>query len=39
VLEDVLSMSRSQVRAFTAIFPLNSRPLQDLHGRRIEANE
>ena len=39
VLEDVLSMSRAQLRAFTAIFPMNSRPLQDLHGRRIEANE
>ena len=39
VFEDVLSLSRSQVRAFTTIFPLNSRPLQDLHGRRIEANE
>jgi carbonic anhydrase len=39
VFEDVLSMSRSQLRAFAAIFPMNSRPLQDLHGRRIEANE
>jgi carbonic anhydrase len=39
VLQDVLSVSRSQLRAFTAIFPMNSRPLQDLHGRRIEANE
>ena len=39
LFEDVLSMSRAQLRAFTAIFPMNSRPLQDLHGRRIEANE
>jgi carbonic anhydrase len=39
VFEDVLSVSRAQLRAFTAIFPMNSRPLQDPHGRRIEANE
>jgi carbonic anhydrase len=39
IFEDVLSVSRSQLRAFTTIFPMNSRPLQDLHGRRIEANE
>jgi carbonic anhydrase len=39
VFEDVLSMSRSQLRAFTSIVPMNARPLQDLHGRRIEANE
>jgi len=39
VFEDVLSVSRSQLRAFTNIFPMNSRPLQDAHGRRIEANE
>jgi carbonic anhydrase len=39
VFEDVLSMSRDQLRAYTAIFRMNSRPLQDTHGRRIEANE
>lgn len=39
IFEDVLSMSRAQLQAFTRIFPMNSRPLQDLHGRRIEANE
>jgi carbonic anhydrase len=39
VFEEVLSVSRAQLRAFTAIFPLNSRPLQDAHGRRIEASE
>jgi carbonic anhydrase len=39
VFEDVLSMSRSQLQAFTALFRMNSRPLQDPHGRRIEANE
>jgi len=39
VFEEVLTVSRDQLRAFTAIFKMNSRPLQDLHGRRIEANE
>jgi len=39
VFEDVLSISRSQVRALTSLFPVNSRPLQDAHGRKIEANE
>lgn len=39
VFEDELSLSRDQLRAYTAIFRMNSRPLQDLHGRRIEANE
>ncbi len=39
VFEDVLSISRSQLRAFTSLLPVNSRPLQETHGRRIEANE
>jgi len=39
VFEDALSVSRDQLRAFIAIFRMNSRPLQDTHGRRIEANE
>jgi len=39
VFEDALSLSREQLRAYTAIFRMNSRPLQDTHGRRIEANE
>ncbi|HTB95848.1 MAG TPA: carbonic anhydrase family protein [Terracidiphilus sp.] len=39
VYEDTLSMSLSQLRAIAALFPINSRPLQDAHGRRIEANE
>lgn len=39
VFEQDMSVSRDQLRAFTAIFRMNSRPLQDLHGRRIEANE
>jgi carbonic anhydrase len=39
VFEDVLSISSSQLRAFTSIIPMNSRPLQETHGRKIEANE
>jgi carbonic anhydrase len=39
VLEQELSLSRDQLRAFGAMFKINSRPLQDAHGRRIEANE
>ena len=39
VFEDVMAMSREQRLAIAALFRVNSRPLQDLHGRRIEANE
>ncbi len=39
VLEQEMSLSRDQLNTFTAIFRMNSRPLQDAHGRRIEANE
>lgn len=39
VFEDSISLSLDQLRAYTNIFKMNSRPLQDLHGRRIEANE
>ncbi len=39
VFEQELSVSRSQLRTFAAMFPVNTRPLQDPHGRRIEANE
>jgi len=39
VFEQDVSVSRTQLRAFAALFKVNSRPLQDLHGRRIEANE
>jgi carbonic anhydrase len=39
VFEQELSLSRDQLRAFAAIFKVNTRPLQDPHGRRIEANE
>lgn len=39
VFEQELTVSRDQLRAYTPIFRMNSRPLQDTHGRRIEANE
>jgi carbonic anhydrase len=39
IFEQELTLSRDQLRAFAAIFKVNSRPVQDAHGRRIEANE
>jgi len=39
VLEEPLSVSLGQVHQFQSIFKMNSRPLQDPHGRRLEANE
>jgi carbonic anhydrase len=39
VFENDVSISRDQLRSFTYLFRMNTRPLQDLHGRRIEANE
>jgi carbonic anhydrase len=39
VFEQDLSMSRAQLRTFVNLFKMNTRPVQDLHGRRIEANE
>ena len=39
IYEDTLSMSLSQLKVISALFPINSRPLQDPHGRRVEANE
>jgi carbonic anhydrase len=39
VFEQELSMSRDQLRAFAALFRMNTRGLQEAHGRRIEANE
>lgn len=39
VFEQPLSVSRSQVQDFARLYKLDSRPLQDTHGRRIEASE
>ncbi|MFP5234573.1 MAG: carbonic anhydrase [Acidobacteriota bacterium] len=39
VMEQALSISRDQLQAIERLFRVSSRPLEDLHGRRIEANE
>ena len=39
VFEQDMTLSRDQLRAFAALFKINSRPLQDPHGRHIEADE
>ncbi len=39
VFEQELSLSRNQLRTFGVLFPMNARPLQDTHGRKVEANE
>jgi len=39
IFEQETPLSRDQLRAFAALFKVNSRPLQEVHGRRIEANE
>lgn len=39
VYETPVKISTAQVDAFTRIFKMNTRPLQSLHGRRIEASE
>jgi carbonic anhydrase len=39
VFEQDLSVSRDQLHVFASLFRVNSRGLQDAHGRRIEANE
>jgi carbonic anhydrase len=39
VFENEISLSLDQLKAFQYLFRVNSRPMQDVHGRRIEANE
>jgi carbonic anhydrase len=39
VLEQELSLSRDQRRVFATLFRMNTRGLQEAHGRHIEANE
>jgi carbonic anhydrase len=39
VFEEDLSISREQLRVFSSLYKMNTRPVQDEHGRRIEANE
>jgi carbonic anhydrase len=39
IFEQDMTISRDQLRAFSALYKVNSRKLQDTHGRHIEANE
>ncbi|HEX7728904.1 MAG TPA: carbonic anhydrase family protein [Terracidiphilus sp.] len=39
VMVDEVTLSRDQLHDFTTLYRLNSRPLQDRNGRRIEANQ
>ncbi len=39
VFEQDLGISRDQLRTLSGLFRMNTRPVQDAHGRKIEANE
>ncbi len=39
VFEQELSLSRDQLRVFASLFRVNTRGLQEAHGRHIEAND
>ena len=39
VMEQMVDISRDQLRAFAALYKVNSRLLQDRHGRKIVASE
>ena len=39
VFEQEVELSRDQLKAFAAIYKVNSRMVQPSHGRKIEANE
>jgi carbonic anhydrase len=39
VFEQQVTLNRDQLRIFANMFRINTRPLQDKHGRRIEASE
>ncbi len=39
VFEQEKELSREQLRAFAALYKFNARPLQNPHGRKIEASE
>ncbi len=39
IFENDITLSLDQIRTYSYMFRLASRPLQDAHGRRIEANE
>jgi carbonic anhydrase len=39
IFEQEMTLSRGQLKAFATLYKVNSRPLQDAHGRKIEAYE
>ena len=39
VFEEELALSRDQLRTFGTLYRMNARPIQEPHGRKIEANE
>jgi carbonic anhydrase len=39
IFEQEMTLSRGQLKAFATLYKVNSRPLQDPHGRKIEADE
>jgi carbonic anhydrase len=39
IFEQEMTISRDQLAAFARLYKVNSRQLQDAHGRRIQANE
>jgi carbonic anhydrase len=39
VFQQPVALSRTQLRSYTSLFRMNTRPLQDAHGREIEANQ
>lgn len=38
VLQQPITASAQQIRAFQRLYPYNARPVQPLHGRKVEAN-
>lgn len=39
IFEQQVEISRAQLKAFAALYKVNSRIIQDIHGRKIEASE
>lgn len=39
VFQQPVTLSRTQLRNYASLFRMNTRPLQDAHGRQIEANQ
>jgi carbonic anhydrase len=39
VFQEEIVISRAQLKAFANLFRMNTRPVQDAHGRKIEASE